>query len=214
MLEIYIANSAQLGGYTVRFEYDTSMIDFVRTIRNDSTIVSEQLRGDFRSFNFGRPEPGVITGVGAFVREEGLMPGGGSTARVLMYARDYAPMGTSTQIAFVGDPYFPQSFNWFSLLNGLYIYQPLQFDGAVTITCDCTDHGDYNDDGVINSQDILLLCDLVYKSWGAAERIGTACPVYNGDWNCDGHINPLDIVLGVNSVYKILGPGPCDPCTP
>jgi len=190
MLDIYLANSVQLGGYTVRLEYDTSMIDFVSTENNDSTIVSEQLRGDFLAFSFGRPEPGVITGVGAFVSVDGLMPGGGKTARLLMYAKDYAPMDATTQLAFAPDPYFPQSFNWFSFLSGLYIYQPLQFDGAVTITCDCTNNGDFNGDGGINPQDILLLSDFVYKSWGTAERITTACPVYNGDWKISDNKAP------------------------
>lgn len=88
--------------------------------------------------------------------------------------------------------------------------------GIITIlsgSCDCTDHGDCNDDGIINPVDVVYLINYALRMVGPAPHSDPACPVINrGDWDCSGQINLVDIIKMINYVYRQPAPGPCDPC--
>ena len=209
---IYLANSERLGGYTLRLVYDSSTLGVVTVSENDSTVEAVQLRGDFMMFAFGANEPEVVTGAAAFSQTNGLEAGSGNTARMRFYAKEYAPSGVTTQIAFVDHPSYPQSWNWFSSSDGLSTYQPVLIHGTVYVGCQCPNYGDYTGDGEISAQDVVFIVNRVYLGYGYPELPSATCPVDNGDWNCDGEVNPIDVVGYVNFVYQSIGSGPCDPC--
>jgi len=212
MLSLYITNSEKLGGYSVRFTYDTSMIEPVIVSEEDPTIYAVQLRGDFVLFAFGRSEPGIVSGVASFYSSIGLEAGIGIAVRLPFYAKEYAPEDTITPITFIEHPYSPNSSNWFAPFDGLSQYLPTWVDGSVLVGCDCTDHGDYNEDGQIGPLDVTFAANYVYLGWGFPQQLTSLCPLDCGDWDCDGSVNPLDVVHYVNLVYLGYGSGPCDPC--
>lgn len=213
MVSLYITNSERLGGYTVRFTYDTSMIEPLIVSEEDPIMYAEQIRGDFLMFAFVRSEPGVVSGVASFYSAVGLEAGSGITARLPFYAKEYAPEDANTPLVFIEHPYDPNSSNWFGVFDGTSQYLPTWVDGSVLVGCDCTYHGDFDENGQIGPSDVVFAVNCVYLSWGCPQKLSSFCPQECGDWNCDGSVNPLDVVLCVNFVYLGYGSGPCDPCT-
>jgi len=79
--------------------------------------------------------------------------------------------------------------------------------------CGCSRHGDCNDDGAINSPDVVYMINYVLRLVGQPPLSDPQCPVINrGDFDCDGLLTMLDLVKMVNYVYRFPAPGPCDPC--
>ncbi len=131
---IYIANTEELGGYTIRLEFDTTLINVIRKAPNKPVVEAEQLRGNFSTFAFANRSGGVVTGVAIpFSPSESLYPGHGVTIKLLFEARYDAPVGSVASIAFVNDPDEPNAYNMFSELNGLYSIRPVLVHGTVTL---------------------------------------------------------------------------------
>lgn len=131
---IYIANSEDLGGYSIRLEFDPTWISPVKKTSGNAVIESEQIRGNFSVFTFTERSPGVITGAAVpFSSTESLYPGRGVTIRLLFEARYDAPIGSVVNMVFAGDPEDPDAHNLFSELNGLYVIYPELVSGTVTV---------------------------------------------------------------------------------
>jgi hypothetical protein len=131
---IYIANSEDLGGYTIRLEFDPTWISPVRKTPGNSVIESEQIRGNFSVFTFNERSPGVITGAAVpFSSSESLYPGRSVAIKLLFEARYDAPIGSVVSLVFASDPEEPDAHNLFSELNGLYVIYPELVSGTVTI---------------------------------------------------------------------------------
>jgi len=56
--------------------------------------------------------------------------------------------------------------------------------------------GDANEDGVINSADVVYLVNYLFKGGSPPE------PSEAGDTNCDGIINSADVVYLINYLFK------------
>lgn len=85
--------------------------------------------------------------------------------------------------------------------------------GIVTVTsCNCTHHGDLNDDGQIDALDFNALLDWIFYGVGPPPA-DAGCPHVNrGDVNCDGTDDALDLNYLTDYLF-FGGPAPCDPCT-
>jgi len=77
--------------------------------------------------------------------------------------------------------------------------------------CDCSNHCDLNDDGVINPVDAVIAVATVYRDFDQ-RTFHYFCPAENGDWNLDGAFNPVDIIYFVNFVYRGWDGSPVDGC--
>jgi len=138
---IYIANSEQLGGYTLRIAYDTSVLEVVTLSESDPIVPAVQLWGDFRIFLFQMPEPGVVAGTAAFVDPVGLEVGSRNEIQLPFYVKEYAELGANTQIVFENAPFDTNASNWFSAFSGLYQYRPTRIPGTITfgLVVNCPD---------------------------------------------------------------------------
>ena len=67
--------------------------------------------------------------------------------------------------------------------------------------------GDVDENGTINSTDIIGLVNFVFKAGPPPQPIEAA-----GDANCDGSVASADIIRMVNYVFKGDIP-PCDVCS-
>lgn len=78
-------------------------------------------------------------------------------------------------------------------------------------TCDCRDHGDLNDDGVLDVADVQSLIQHVF--FGSPSPPGDpSCPLRDrGDLNCDLVDNAVDLAHIIDVVY-FGGALPCEPC--
>ncbi len=130
---IYIVNTEQLGGYTFRFSFDTSLFEVVTETAGSAVLDAEQLRGDFSIFNIQTPEPGIAAGVLAFSQPNGLLPGGGNTIRLRLSAKPYAPPAKKSFFEFVDAPYDTNVSNWFAAFSGAYQYRPVRIPGEIKI---------------------------------------------------------------------------------
>jgi hypothetical protein len=80
-------------------------------------------------------------------------------------------------------------------------------DSLRYLSCPILKTGDFNMDGVLNSADIILTVNFVFKNGADPQPIELAADV-----NCSGQITSADIIALVNHVFK-GGPPPCDACT-
>lgn len=85
----------------------------------------------------------------------------------------------------------------------------LGFDIAAVVYnvfCPVTRTGDVNDDGEINSRDIVRLIDYIYRGGATLEPCLAA-----GDVDCSGEVSTGDCMYLVNHIFR-NGPEPCDVC--
>lgn len=66
--------------------------------------------------------------------------------------------------------------------------------------------GDINDNGALNTEDIIMLVNYVFKS-GTSPK---PCPP-SGDVNCSSQVTAADVTYLVGYVF-LAGPPPCDVC--
>jgi hypothetical protein len=94
-------------------------------------------------------------------------------------------------------------------LGSWFRIDDFSFSGADTggTSCPVIATGDANQDGIVNSTDIIYLVNYVLKG-GPLPLLCAAV----GDANCDEQVNSTDIIYLVNYVLK-GGPAPCDVCT-
>lgn len=74
------------------------------------------------------------------------------------------------------------------------------------VFCPITMTGDMNVDGVIDTKDVLLLVEFVYKDG----EFPQPC-MASGDVNCSGNVSSADVIYLVDYSLK-GGPEPCDVC--
>jgi hypothetical protein len=67
--------------------------------------------------------------------------------------------------------------------------------------------GDVNQDGSINSADVVFLINYLFVGGPAP------VPLSKGDVNCDGFVNSADVVYLINYLF-VGGPAPCRACDP
>ncbi len=213
IIPVYIANSLVLGGYTIRFTYDTALVEPITIAPDNPAMAVVPLRGSFSIFNFELAEPGVIAGVAViFSSGTGMEIGSGTAVELPFRAKSYALEGSVSPLTFIPHPDSPNSSNWFSDITGLIAYEPTRLGGSVWIGCICAEMGDADSDGGVNPVDVVLMTNYIYKGFLTTPIKQSSCPVNNGDFNCDGRLNPVDLVMYVNYVYRGDQTGPCDPC--
>jgi hypothetical protein len=64
------------------------------------------------------------------------------------------------------------------------------------------EHGDVNNDGVVEVTDVVFLINYLFKNGPAPD------PLYMGDANCDSTVEVTDVVYLINYLFK-NGPSPC-----
>lgn len=84
---------------------------------------------------------------------------------------------------------------------------PNQLTPMAQTTGDCTITltGDMNEDGVINSADVIFMVNCAFR-----DCLGTCWAI--GDVNCNGSMTSADIIYLVRYIFA-GGPEPCDVCT-
>ena len=82
----------------------------------------------------------------------------------------------------------------------------LKFTEDTSFVCPVTLTGDVNLSGNINSADIIVLVNYVFKSGATPQPCEAAADV-----NCSLNVNSADIITLVNHVFK-SAPAPCDVC--
>lgn len=80
-------------------------------------------------------------------------------------------------------------------------------DSLRYLSCPIVKTGDFNMDGFLNSSDIILTVNFVFKAGPDPQPIELTADV-----NCSGQVTSADIINLVNHVFK-SGPPPCDACT-
>jgi hypothetical protein len=80
-------------------------------------------------------------------------------------------------------------------------------DSLRYLTCPIDVTGDFNMDGILNSADIILTVNYVFKNGPDPQPLELAADV-----NCSGQVTSADIIMLVNHVFK-SAPPPCDACT-
>ncbi len=138
---IYLVNATPIGGYTLRLEYDHSVIQVVTVSPdNDSTIAPIQLErnageGTFEQFYGGHPEDSIVTIVAlpGFAEAYALPAGRGNAVQFEFYAQPDVTAGTTTEIRFVDADFDTNAFNWFVEEDASSQYRPTRVTGTITI---------------------------------------------------------------------------------
>jgi hypothetical protein len=79
-------------------------------------------------------------------------------------------------------------------------------DSLRYLSCPIAITGDFNMDGTLNSSDIILTVNFVFKNGPDPQPIALTADV-----NCSGQVTSADIIYLVNHVFK-SGLPPCDAC--
>jgi hypothetical protein len=99
-------------------------------------------------------------------------------------------------------PYTRNNTVYASDLEGFFWVLQLEYDD----TCPIIVTGDTNQDGNLNSSDILSLVNYTFKSGPSPSPCDAT-----GDVNCSGTVTSSDVIYLVNHVFK-SGSAPCDAC--
>jgi hypothetical protein len=179
-------DSISLGPRTAYFEQISVPYD------NRPTQVGYKLRADNGG---GSPYLAPGSGVVAYLWVHAT----GSPGQV--FAVDSAWLGSSTRLRLVSafDDGYPDYFH----------------RGSVTLVslCNCSSHGDVNNDGTIDVGDVVKVIDIAFRGEPAAPT-DPSCPrATRADYNCDGMIDVIDVIRAIDFAFR--GGAPiCNPCNP
>jgi hypothetical protein len=117
---------------------------------------------------------------------------------------------TQTVTAFT--PETNPSTDWYTgAKTNLRVTDVVTTDSGITAlirVCDCGVHGDLTDDGILDTDDVWALVNILFAS--AINQGRPGCRYRIGDFDCSGFVDVLD--LGAMVDYLYAGAAACDPC--
>ncbi len=140
-ISIYLANINEIGGYSLRLEYDTAYLGIVTVPGNDNLIRPIQIErepgeGTFEQFfgGHGGANDATIIAVPGFAQSFTLPAGRGIAIQVEFFAAEDTPAGTTTYITFEDSPLDSNAYNWLVDKDANGQHRPVRVPGKVTIT--------------------------------------------------------------------------------
>lgn len=132
---LYLVNSQSVGGYSVRLEYDSTILG-VPDPNEAPEYITTQLRGSFEQFYPNVGTPGVVTliAIPGFGEYYTMPAGRGNTVQYNFFVKEGISPGTTTQITFVDADFDTNMYNWLVPADAGSQIRPKRITGTITVT--------------------------------------------------------------------------------